>query len=416
MGSVPDNLPHGVSVDMATQPGNPKDVAMLLNSINTLGASSLDNEQNRLNILKQARLLVQALETPRETMIKHLWAQPATGCAIASGVESGLFDFMARNPGSKTVAQLAAELDFEKDLLARSMRHLASTGYLRETGVDEYETNHFSRSLTLPIIGSAYSCVVGGVWPTFCNFPTYLKKNERRMTPDIGPLQDAIGSKKDFFTHIMEKYPAGEFQQFMKGYGQGRRLWMDPDFYPVVERLVNGADTTSPDAAFIVDIGGGIGHDLDEFCRKQPAAPGRHVLQDLPHVLSQAQVQDLDSKIELMPYDFNTEQPVKGARAYYLHSVLHDWTDEVCESILARVKAAMRAGYSRLLINENVIPSKGADWQVTALDMVVMTVFASRERTEEEWYQLLEGAAGLSIVKIWSRGEGSESLIECELA
>lgn len=236
------------------------------------------------------------------------------------------------------------------------------------------------------------------------------------MTPETGPLQDAIGSNKDFFTHIMEKYPAGEFQQFMKGYGQGRRLWMDPDFYPVVERLVNGADTTSSDAAFIVDIGGGIGHDIDEFCRKQPAAPGRHVLQDLPHVLSQAQVQDLDPKIELMPYDFHTEQPVKGARAYYLHSVLHDWTDEVCESILARVKAAMRAGYSRLLINENVIPSKHADWQVTALDMVMMTVFASRERTEEEWYQLLEGAAGLRIVKIWSRGEGSESLIECELA
>lgn len=66
---------------------------------------------------------------------------------------------MARNPGPKTVAQLAAELDFDKDLLARSMRHLASTGYLRETGVDEYETNHFSKSLTLPIIGSAYSCV-----------------------------------------------------------------------------------------------------------------------------------------------------------------------------------------------------------------------------------------------------------------
>ncbi|KXH66206.1 O-methyltransferase [Colletotrichum salicis] len=204
---------------------------------------------NRLDLLKQALLLVQALETPRETMIKHLWAQPATGCAIASGVESGLFDFMARNPGPKTVAQLAAELDFDKDLLARSMRHLASTGYLRETGVDEYETNHFSKSLILPIIGSAYSYVVGGVWPTFCNFPTYLKKNGRKITPE------------------------------------GRRLWMDPDFYPVADRLVNGAETISPDTAFIVDIGGGIGHDLDEFCRKQPSAPGRHILQDLPHVL-----------------------------------------------------------------------------------------------------------------------------------
>lgn len=103
-----------------------------------------------------------------------------------------------------------------------------------------------------------------------------------------------------------------------------------------------------------------------------------------------------------------------GARAYYLHSCLHDWPDNVCESILARVKSAMKPGYSKLLINENVLPQKGAYWETTALDMVMLTLFSSRERTVEDWYNLVEKKAGLKIVKIWSVGKGAESLIECE--
>lgn len=98
----------------------------------------------------------------------------------------------------------------------------------------------------------------------------------------------------------------------MGGYRQGRPSWMDDGFYPVKERLLDGADTAS-DAALIVDIGGSIGHDLDEFRRKYPDAKGRLILQDLPLVISQ--IVKLDERIERMPYDFYDEQPVKGKRA-----------------------------------------------------------------------------------------------------
>jgi hypothetical protein len=98
-----------------------------------------------------------------------------------------------------------------------------------------------------------------------------------------------------------------------------------------------------------------------------------------------------------------------------MHSCLHDWPDDVCESILSRVVKAMKPGYSRLLINENVLPPKGAYWEASALDMVMMTLFSSKERTEADWYHLLEKIAGLRIVKIWDGGRGVESLIECEL-
>ena len=104
-----------------------------------------------------------------------------------------------------------------------------------------------------------------------------------------------------------------------------------------------------------------------------------------------------------------------GARAYYMHSVLHDWSDDTCLKILAQVKAAMKPGYSKLLINENVIPNTGAQWEATALDIMMLTLLASRERTQENWEKLL-GEAGLKICNIWTVANGVESLIECELA
>jgi hypothetical protein len=77
------------------------------------------------------------------------------------------------------------------------------------------------------------------------------------------------------------------------------------------------------------------------------------------------------------------------------------------------VKEAMKPGYSKLLINENVIPNTGAHWEATGLDMMMLTLFSSEERTTAAWYDLIERKAGLKIAKIWDAGNGVESVIEC---
>ncbi len=95
----------------------------------------------------------------------------------------------------------------------------------------------------------------------------------------------------------------------------GKRIgwpnWMDFDFYPVEENLVEGAKTED-DAVFLVDVGGGRGHDLQELYRKHPKLPGKLVLQDSKGVIEEAQGSGLDSKIVLMEHDFFTAQPVIG--------------------------------------------------------------------------------------------------------
>lgn len=78
----------------------------------------------------------------------------------------------------------------------------------------------------------------------------------------------------------------------------------------------------------------------------------KNYLEDLPAVI--AGIRDLDPAIERLSYDFRTEQLIKGARTYFMHSTMHDWPDHVWKFILTRVAEAMRPGYSKLLINDVV--------------------------------------------------------------
>lgn len=96
----------------------------------------------------------------------------------------------------------------------------------------------------------------------------------------------------------------------MSGYRAGKPEWLDPGFYPVDERLGEGM-RHGADEVLLVDVGGGLGHDLQMLRRKYPRLRGRLVLQDKEEVVGQAGKEA--EGWEGMGYDFFTEQPVKGA-------------------------------------------------------------------------------------------------------
>ena len=73
----------------------------------------------------------------------------------------------------------------------------------------------------------------------------------------------------------------------------------------------------------------------------------------------------------------------------------------------------MRPGYSKLLINEYVVPDIGATWPITSMDWLMLALGAVKERTKKQWTTLL-GQAGLKVVGIWTYEPGTESLIEAE--
>lgn len=67
------------------------------------------------------------------------------------------------------------------------------------------------------------------------------------------------------------------------GYRQGRVPWMHPSLYPVENILFPDADT-SPDAPLLVDVAGGLGHDIDEFKKMYPNHPGVSLPRQMIHL------------------------------------------------------------------------------------------------------------------------------------
>ena len=54
---------------------------------------------------------------------------------------------------------------------------------------------------------------------------------------------------------------------------------------------------------------------------------------------------------------------------------------------------------SLILIDDIVLPDSNVSWRATQLDLTMMAGLAAMERTNEQWYRLLD-SAGLKILKI----------------
>jgi hypothetical protein len=247
------------------------------------------------------------------------------------------------------------------------------------------------------------------------SFPYFLKERNYQNPTDKGDsvFMYSIPTDMHYFTWLSQpgreiEYKA--FEQHMSFKDMGKK-WYDPSNVNVRDIFDNPTD---PNAPLMVDIGGSIGHDLIGFHNAYPDLPGKLILQDLPATIDKLDKTTFPKDIEAMPHDFFTPEPVPGAKAYYLHMVLHDWPDEACEKILSNMIPAMKKGHSKILLNECVIPDRNANWYGTSLDILMMLTHSASERTESDWRNLL-GKVGLKITKIWDCGENPEKIIEVDL-
>lgn len=90
---------------------------------------------------------------------------------------------------------------------------------------------------------------------------------------------------------------------------------------------------------------------------------------------------------------------------------LHDLTDKAAEQVLGFIKDAM-SSKSFLLIDEIVLPDKGASINAMELDITMMIMFNATERTLPQWKALL-GEVGLKITEVYNYDIfGEESVLE----
>ena len=98
-----------------------------------------------------------------------------------------------------------------------------------------------------------------------------------------------------------------------------------------------------------------------------------------------------------------------------MHAALHDWPDSTAKTLLGHITDVMVKGYSKLLINEVVVPPTGASINQTTMDIEMMSLLSAFERTQDAWTKLLT-EAGFKIVKFWPDSRQIETIIEAEVA
>lgn len=302
-------------------------------------------------------------------------------------------------------------------LLERLVRHLVSM-HLITFHNGAFHATRLSNSLAEERYQHSISFCYDAARPSFNGFPAFFKKTG--YTPPAlgahdGPFQDAHKTQLPFFEWLVSTPPhLQHFDSFMTAYRAGKADWHQPGFYPVSHRLIEGFDPSISDV-LLVDVGGGRGHDIAAFSAQHRTRPGRLILQDREPVIAGVLADGRELPFEAQTHDFFTPQPVQGARAYYLHSILHDWGDEEGVRILENLVPALKSGYSRVLLNEIVVHEERPTLAATSMDMMMLAHLAVRERTEADWTALLQ-RAGLRVVQVYSHPGVAESLIEAELA
>jgi O-methyltransferase domain/Dimerisation domain len=169
---------------------------------------------------------------------------------------------------------------------------------------------------------------------------------------------------------------------------------------------IHGAEPAAVAAAYdfsgvknIVDVGGSTGNLLATILERNPESRG--ILFDMPHVVREApsmiRARGLTDRIKIEAGSFFESIP-SGGDAYMLSHVIHDWSEDQCLTILDNCRRVMNSD-TRLMIIEMVLPPGDTPHPGKMLDMMMLVGPGGRERTEEEYAELL-AKAGLRLTRV----------------
>jgi O-methyltransferase domain/Dimerisation domain len=153
-------------------------------------------------------------------------------------------------------------------------------------------------------------------------------------------------------------------------------------------RFVTTGDWTG--CRVVMDIGGGDGYLIEQVLEHVRGVRG--ALFDRPAVVDVVRAAGTFDRhaCRLEAGDFFAGVP-GGADTHLLCSVLHDWTDEQCVTILRNSRDALEPG-GRLMIVEMLLPAEGSWHPSTWSDLGMMVLTGGRERTAKEFEVLLTKA------------------------
>ncbi|TIA42493.1 S-adenosyl-L-methionine-dependent methyltransferase [Aureobasidium pullulans] len=360
-------------------------------TVHASGQTCLQNpetRETRLQALSAARKLVWELESEQGAVfnrIGDLLSTLALGFLVNIGVPQSI-----PQHGSIFLDELAVKVQADASFLARLMRLLCA----------------FEGEFVSLLINEQFL-------PVFSRLSEYFADRtlESPNDPKRHPYGWAHGMNDHHWIEVLARDPKN-LALFAKSAGFLGDFAADVYIYSYDKELKGASDKAVTDnSVLMVDIGGSTGDTMKILRQHYSDLKGRIVVQDIPDVINNIPAGYLPDGIEATVHDFWQPQPIKGAGAYYMRRVMHDWPDEHCRNILRHIVDAMDE-HSKLLIAEAVVPDRVdmRDPSVYWMDLVMFT-FSGKERTAAQWKDLFE-SAGLELVKIWSMEMNTHSVLE----
>jgi hypothetical protein len=302
-------------------------------------------------------------------------AAQAVGTAARLGVADVLGD------AERTAEEVAVSTGTDPGATTRLLRALAALELLTETSPDTFALTPIGALLRRDRPDSVHA------------FATMFTDNA--MVDAWQRLDDAIRTGDTTFDAVFGTDWFGYLKDnptlsatFNASMAQGTLLTASvlPDHYPF-DRFTT-----------VADIGGGNGTLLAGILGKHPGVRG--LLYDSEEGVAQADETLTGYDVTIRTGDFFTEVPA-GADLYLIKSVLHDWDDDRCVTILRNCREVMPEN-GRLLIIEPVLPDtvNGTMPPVMYLsDLNMLTLLGGQERTRAEFESVCR-RAGFTLTDV----------------
>jgi SAM-dependent methyltransferase len=317
---------------------------------------------------------------PPEVGVLELMSGCFATYAVHAAARLGLADALAG--GSRTAEDVALELGTSPDSTYRLLRACTALGLFRDDGGGRFSLTSTGATLRADSPDSMR--------------PVVLMIGDPRYQAVWGQLPEAVRSGRPRATEV-------------HGVSMWELLERDPDyaatFNDAMTRLTT-LDWPTVAAAYdftpfgtIVDVGGGHGQLLALMLEAAPAADG--VLLEQQGLMGRAEQRLREagvlSRCRLEAGSFFDTAPDDGD-LYVLRRVVHDFDDDRAVALLANLGRHMRPD-ATLLLMESVVPPGDEPHFAKTLDLDMLLFVGGRERTAQEYADLL-GRAGFEMTRV----------------
>jgi hypothetical protein len=316
-------------------------------------------------------------------------AAQTVGAAVHLGVPDALAD------EERTASEVADACTTDPDATRRLLRALAALDLLTETSPDTFALTSAGALLRRDHPGSLHTFAAMFTDETMT---AAWQRLDQAVRTGNTTFTDVFGT--DFFAHLKTRPELSATFNASMSQGAAMTARTLPKRYPF-ERFHT-----------VADIGGGDGTLLAAILTEHPRLRG--ILYDTEEGQAQAGpvLAPVADRVDQHTGDFFTSVPA-GADLYVIKSVLHDWPDDTCATILDHCRQTIPAD-GRLLIVEPVLPDT-VDGGISPImylsDLNMLVNLGGRERTRDDFDTLCR-RTGFTLTDVISLAPTGFCIIE----